>query len=214
MTLLKISIDSIDDTDRLGAQLAECLTPGTTVSLVGTLGAGKTRLVQAVAETLGAPRDAVTSPTFVLVNEYTQGRLPVYHFDAYRLKDDDEFLQLGPDEYFEGQGLTFVEWGDRVADCLPRDAVEVRIEIGEGEQREVTIRGLSKSAAPEDRHVPNLISFPRSAWERTIPTLCVAHPDFGRAQGFRPFQTARSAPRGSGRGAAGHCVTTRSVGTR
>jgi tRNA threonylcarbamoyladenosine biosynthesis protein TsaE len=146
MIPLKLSIQSIADTDRLGALLAECLPAGATVSLVGTLGAGKTRLVQAVAEALGAPRDAVTSPTFVLVNEYPQGRLPVYHFDAYRLKDDDEFLQLGPDEYFEGQGLTFVEWGDRVAHCLPRKAVEVRIEIGAGQEREITIRGLSEAA--------------------------------------------------------------------
>lgn len=142
MQPLKLDVRSIADTDRLGAALADALRPGATVSLVGTLGAGKTRLVQAVAEALGHPRDGVTSPTFVLVNEYTSGRLPVYHFDAYRLRDDDEFLQLGPEEYFEGEGLTFVEWGDRVADCLPRDAVEVRIEVLDGERRRVEIHGL------------------------------------------------------------------------
>ena len=107
------------DTERLGAALADVLPPGTVVGLIGTLGAGKTRLVQAVAAALGVPPGNVTSPTFVLVNEYRGGRMPVYHFDTYRLKDDDEFLDLGPDEYFDSNGLTFVEWADRVADLLP-----------------------------------------------------------------------------------------------
>lgn len=147
MSRLEINIESIEDTDRLGRTLAECLKPGATVSLIGTLGAGKTRLVQAVAEALGAPREGVTSPTFVLVNEYTSGRLPVYHFDAYRIKDDDEFLQLGPDEYFDGPGLTFVEWGDRVSDCLPADVVEVVVSVLDGERRAVTLSGLTQEAA-------------------------------------------------------------------
>ena len=97
--------------------------PAPSSRLIGTLGAGKTRLVQAVAAAVGVPRANVTSPTFVLVNEYTGGRLPIYHFDTYRLKDDDEFLNLGPDEYFDSNGLTFVEWADRVADLLPADRV-------------------------------------------------------------------------------------------
>ena len=138
---LTLQINSIEDTDRLGAALADCLAPGTTISLVGTLGAGKTRLVQATAEALGEPREDVTSPTYVLVNEYNSGRLPVYHFDAYRLKDDDEFLELGPDEYFEGNGLTFVEWGDRVADCLPADTLEIHLEVLDGDRRRATLKG-------------------------------------------------------------------------
>src|SRR5262244_3895305 len=117
------------DTDRLGAALAAALPPGTLIALVGTLGAGKTRLVQAVAAALGVPRDAVTSPTFVLVNEYRQGRVPIFHFDTYRLKDDDEFLALGPEEYFDSAGITFVEWADRVAGLLPADRVEITIEV-------------------------------------------------------------------------------------
>src|SRR5690348_4059909 len=102
------------DTDRPGAALAAATPPGTVVGLVGTLGAGKTRLVQAAAAAVGVPGANITSPTFVLVNEYTSGRLPIYHFDTYRLNDDDEFLNLGPDEYFDSDGLTFVEWADRV----------------------------------------------------------------------------------------------------
>ena len=123
------------DTDRLGAALAHALPPGTTVALIGTLGAGKTRLVQAVAAALGGPRETATSPTFVLVNEY-RGQRPIYHFDAYRLRDEDEFNELGPEEYFESEGLTFVEWADRVANCLPAERVEIRCDaVGETERR-------------------------------------------------------------------------------
>ena len=131
------------DTDRLGAALAGALPPGTVIGLIGTLGAGKTRLVQAVAAALGVPRASVTSPTFVLVNEYVGGRLPVYHFDTYRLKDDDEFLNLGPDEYFDSKGLTFVEWADRVTNLLPADRLEITIEVTGETERRITIRGTS-----------------------------------------------------------------------
>lgn len=129
------------DTDRLGVLLAEALPPGTVVALVGTLGAGKTRLVQAVAAALGVPRDEVTSPTFVLVNEYSKGRVPIYHFDAYRLRDEDEFNELGPEEYFEGDGLTFVEWADRVTDSMPRDCVRIEIEVTGDQSRQMTVIG-------------------------------------------------------------------------
>jgi tRNA threonylcarbamoyladenosine biosynthesis protein TsaE len=130
----------------LGAKLVGALLPPAVIALVGQLGAGKTRLVQAVASELGV-REDVTSPTFVLVNEYRSGRTPIYHFDAYRLKDEDEFIELGVEEYFNGlgpagPGLTFVEWGDRFADCLPPGTVTVRIEVLEGSQRRVEIDGL------------------------------------------------------------------------
>jgi tRNA threonylcarbamoyladenosine biosynthesis protein TsaE len=133
------------DTDRLGAALAEFLPPGTVVGLIGTLGAGKTRLVQAVAAAVGVPRDQVTSPTFVLVNEYQGGWLPIYHFDTYRLKDDDEFLNLGPDEYFDSSGLTFVEWADRVAALLPSERIEVSIDVESESNRRFTVRATSDS---------------------------------------------------------------------
>ena len=110
-----------------GQTLAARLPAGAVVGLCGPLGAGKTRLVQAVAEAAGVDPRLVLSPTFVLIHEY-QGRLPIYHFDAYRLRDDDEFLQLGPEEYFDAGGWTFVEWADRVTACLPRERLEIRIE--------------------------------------------------------------------------------------
>jgi tRNA threonylcarbamoyladenosine biosynthesis protein TsaE len=127
--MLTFNLESEQDTERVGRALADVLPPGTVVGLIGTLGAGKTRLVQSVATALGVPAGGVTSPTFVLVNEYRQGRMPVFHFDTYRLKDDDEFLQLGPEEYFDSDGITFVEWADRVEHLLPEDRVEIEIEV-------------------------------------------------------------------------------------
>jgi tRNA threonylcarbamoyladenosine biosynthesis protein TsaE len=131
------------DTERLGAALAAALPHGTVVGLIGPLGAGKTRLVQAAAKAVGVPVGTVTSPTFVLVNEYRGGRLPIYHFDTYRLKDEDEFYALGPEEYFDSTGITFVEWADRFLEVLPAERIDVTIEvIGETERR-ITIRGTS-----------------------------------------------------------------------
>ena len=131
------------DTQRLGSALAEVLPPGTVIGLIGTLGAGKTRLVQAVAAGLGVPPDSVTSPTFILVNEYRGGRMPIYHFDTYRLKDEDEFLELGPDEYFDSAGVVFVEWADRVAELLPTEHMEISIEVLGETSRRITIDGTS-----------------------------------------------------------------------
>lgn len=91
------------------------------------------------------PTGRVTSPTFVLVNEYRGGRLPIYHFDTYRLKDGDEFLNLGPDEYFDSAGLSFVEWADRVTDLLPPDRLEVSINPVSETERQLTLRGTSAS---------------------------------------------------------------------
>jgi tRNA threonylcarbamoyladenosine biosynthesis protein TsaE len=122
------------DTRRLGAALAEILPAGTTVALIGTLGAGKTRLVQALAEACGVPPNTVVSPTFVLSQPYA-GRRTLYHLDAYRLADDDEFLELGPEEYFDSDGLTLIEWADRVIRCLPLERLEVEILVtGETER--------------------------------------------------------------------------------
>lgn len=118
----------LDDTDRFGAALAELLPDGTTVCLSGTLGAGKTRLVQAIAAACGINRADVVSPTFVLCQHYSATRR-FNHLDAYRIRDDDEFLELGVDEMFASDGITLVEWGERVRDCLPPDRVDIRIEV-------------------------------------------------------------------------------------
>ena len=129
-----------EETARLGRALAEVLQPGTTVALVGNLGAGKTRLVQAVATAAGVDRRDVNSPTFVLVQEY-QGRWPIYHFDTYRLPSCDDFLDLGAEEYLASDGICFVEWADRVADVLPRDLLRIEIVIRGETEREFQICG-------------------------------------------------------------------------
>ena len=113
-------------TDALGAMLAGAAEPGLVVGLIGPLGAGKTRLVRATATALGADPSSVSSPTFVLIQEYF-GRLPVYHFDTYRLRDVRAFADLGAEEYFSGDGVCFVEWADRVASELPRDVLRIEV---------------------------------------------------------------------------------------
>jgi len=130
-------------TAALGVALAEALPQGSVVALCGTLGAGKTRLVQAVAEACGVDRRDVVSPTFVLIHEYP-GRVPIYHVDAYRIADEDEFLALGPDEYYEGGGLTLIEWADRVEGCLPADRVEIEIHVTGPDSRRFEIAGLGE----------------------------------------------------------------------
>lgn len=133
-------------TDQLGAALAAVLSAGTTVALRGTLGSGKTRLVQAIAAGFDVPRSEVVSPTYVLCHEY-DGRLPLYHLDVYRLRDDDEFLELGPEEYFESAGITLIEWADRVVDCLPGERLDIDIQIIGEAQREFEITALGAGAA-------------------------------------------------------------------
>lgn len=145
--MMKFFATNESDTARLGTALANLLPAGTTIGLIGTLGAGKTRLVQAVADALDVEKNRVTSPTFVLVNEY-HGEKRIYHFDTYRLRDEDEFLELGPDEYFDGDGLTFVEWADRFPDCMPRERVTIRIDITGDDAREFSISAESAKLKP------------------------------------------------------------------
>jgi tRNA threonylcarbamoyladenosine biosynthesis protein TsaE len=128
-------------TDRFGAVLAEVLPPGTTVALCGTLGAGKTRLVQAIAAACGIDRADVLSPTFVLCQRYAGGRT-IYHLDAYRLKDEDEFRELGPEEFFESGGLTLIEWADKVSDALPIEHVRIDIEVTGPARRRFVVRAI------------------------------------------------------------------------
>lgn len=135
-----IHLANLDDTDRLGRVLADLLFPGAVIALIGPLGAGKTHLVKAIAAGLGANRAAVNSPTFVLIQEY-DARLPIYHFDAYRLSGEAEFADLGPHEYFSSSGVSIVEWADKVAGCLPREFLEVTIQPAGETSRLVELTG-------------------------------------------------------------------------
>lgn len=131
-----IRVDSLAETEALGRGLGELLFPGAVVALIGPLGAGKTHFVRAVAEGLGIQNPlAVTSPTFVLIQEYP-ARLPIYHFDAYRLPDTQSFLDLGVNEYFEMGGVCLIEWADRVEDALPAEHLRIEIDpIDESSRR-------------------------------------------------------------------------------
>ena len=105
---------------------------GTVIALTGDLGAGKTTLTKSIAVGLGID-DVITSPTFNIVKEYDTGRLPLYHFDVYRIGDVDEMYELGYEEYFYGEGVSVVEWADLIEDIMPEDTVRIHIEYGEKE---------------------------------------------------------------------------------
>lgn len=137
---------NLNDTERLAAVLAEVLPSGITIGLTGTLGAGKTRFVQAVAANYGVPRSAVVSPTFVLCQEYHAART-IYHLDAYRLHGDADFQQLGPQEYFDSTALVFIEWSDRVRRSLPDERLEIDIAITGDDQRTFEIVAFGERCA-------------------------------------------------------------------
>src|SRR6266403_4305588 len=110
---VEIIVSDLAGTEALGRRLGGVLFGGAVVALIGPLGAGKTHLVKAIAEGLGIANPAVVnSPTFVLIQEY-EARLPIYHFDAYRLRAEAEFADLGAHEYLQGSGVCLIEWADR-----------------------------------------------------------------------------------------------------
>jgi len=121
-----------EDTRALGLRISEALEPGDIVALVGDLGTGKTALTKYIAEGLGI-REEINSPTFTIVKEYRSGRLPLYHFDVYRLGSGEELLDIGAEEMLEGDGACVIEWADIVADVLPDDAMAIRLEYAANE---------------------------------------------------------------------------------
>ena len=130
------------ETEALGARLAEALDAGRVVAFTGDLGAGKTAFVSGMARALGV-EERVTSPTFTIVNEYEGGRLPLFHFDMYRLGDADELFHIGWEDYLARGGICAVEWSENVAEALEPDAVRVSIVRGDGDSdRMITIEGV------------------------------------------------------------------------
>ena len=144
MNPIVIDVNSLEETEAFGRSLAARLFPGAVVALIGTLGAGKTHLVRAIAEGLDIANVAVVnSPTFVLIQEY-DARMPIYHFDAYRLKSEAEFADLGVHEYFQGDGVCLIEWADKVPTCLPRERLEIRIAITGETSRRFEMLGIGE----------------------------------------------------------------------
>lgn len=126
----EIIINSEDDTKKLGREIADMAKPGDVLALIGDLGCGKTTLTKYIAEALGAT-ESVTSPTFTIMNEYLSGRMPLYHFDAYRLENGLDMLNIGGDDYIAGDGLCVIEWADKIAEVLPDDSYVIFMEYGD-----------------------------------------------------------------------------------
>lgn len=123
---------STDDTARFAAECARDISPGLCIALEGDLGAGKTTFTRALVEALGGDANAVSSPTFMLLNIYSTPRMNVYHLDAYRVHGSDDFEAIGFSELLEQNGLVLVEWPSRVNDLLPTSTVTIQIRsIGE-----------------------------------------------------------------------------------
>ena len=126
-------------TEAVGEALGKILKPGAVIAYRGDLGAGKTAFTRGLAKGLGS-NDPVTSPTYTIVNEYLGGRLPLFHFDMYRLGSSDELFDIGWEDYLERGGVCAVEWSENVADAM-EDAIYVCIEKTGEESRRITIEG-------------------------------------------------------------------------
>jgi tRNA threonylcarbamoyladenosine biosynthesis protein TsaE len=151
------TVRSIEETTRLAMALARLLQAGDVVCLYGQLGAGKTYFTKGLVAGLGGDGQAVTSPTFVLMQIYGEApaeaaagrtmRLPVYHFDAYRLRSGQDLVDIGSDETLDGDGVSVIEWADRVDEALPPDRFDVRLTPDGETVRRVRLSGLGDRAA-------------------------------------------------------------------
>ena len=128
----KLEIKSEEDTRAFGLELAAQCKPGTVIALIGDLGTGKTTLTKYIAEGLGIDR-TITSPTFTIVQEYREGRLPLFHFDVYRIENGDDLFEIGFDEYLYGNGVCVIEWADQVLAYLPEQTLFIEISYGQEE---------------------------------------------------------------------------------
>lgn len=134
--------NSPEETEALGARLAAALETGAVVAFTGDLGAGKTAFVRGMARGLGIPH-RVTSPTFTIVNEYEDGRLPLFHFDMYRLGSADELFDIGWEDYLARNGVCAVEWSENIEEALDPGTIRVDIRRGDTDsQRRIAITGV------------------------------------------------------------------------
>jgi len=140
---IRVHTASANETEELGERIGRALQAGSVVALIGELGAGKTTLTKGIARGLEVP-DLVHSPTFTLIHEH-RGRLPIYHFDLYRLDTPDQLDDLGYEEYFNGDGICVIEWAEKIENLLPDDRLEVRI-TGEDDARTFELRATGPGA--------------------------------------------------------------------
>lgn len=139
---INIIIKNENETRDFAYELAKVLRKGSVLALIGDLGTGKTALTKYIAEALGS-NELITSPTFTIVQEHKDGKLPIYHFDVYRINDTEEMFEIGYEEYFYGDGICIVEWADIIEDLIPEGAIIINIEYGMNEgERIYTVRGM------------------------------------------------------------------------
>ncbi len=131
--------ESPEQTIVLGEKFAADVQPGTVVCLQGELGAGKTHFVKGMAKALGIDPDNVSSPTFTLINEYS-GATPLYHFDCYRMESPREALEIGAEEYFYRDGISVIEWPEKIESLIPPEAIWILIEVPDRKSRKFVIR--------------------------------------------------------------------------
>lgn len=135
--------NSAQETEALGEKVGRSLMPGAVLAYTGDLGAGKTAFTRGLARGLEIP-ERITSPTFTIVNEYEGGRLPLFHFDMYRLGSSDELFDIGWEDYLARDGVCAVEWSENVEDILDTDTIRVDIRHGESDdQRLITISNMT-----------------------------------------------------------------------
>lgn len=151
--MVRIVLKGLKETEEFGEKLGSILKPGDIISLTGDLGAGKTTLTKSIGKGLGV-EDYITSPTFTLINEYN-GRLNLYHFDVYRLEGPIDLYDLGFEEYIYSNGVSIIEWGDKIEEILPEERINIQIEksvelderiiylYGEGERFKQLIKELN-----------------------------------------------------------------------
>ena len=132
---MKIISKSVNETIKIGKVIARSLKSGDIICLFGKLGSGKTVLVKGIAEGLGIKREKIISPSFVLIREHRQAKLPLYHFDLYRLKSVSAILGLGYEGYFYDEGVTVIEWADRLKYLLPGESLRIEISFRRDSQR-------------------------------------------------------------------------------
>lgn len=139
-----ITTNSEEETYQLAEKIADKLKRGDVVCLQGELGSGKTRFVKGFAPNFGVDRNEIQSPTYTLIHEYNRkDYLPLYHLDCYRLEREEEAVEIGVEDYFFGQGVSVVEWPERIASLIPEEAINIRIEITGPASRQFFISNLS-----------------------------------------------------------------------
>ena len=141
-----IETNSPEETFELGRRMGEAAYPGQIICLNGDLGVGKTVFTKGLAWGLGI-REPVNSPTFTIVQEYRDGRLPLYHFDVYRIEDPEEMEEIGYDDYFFGEGVCLIEWAEKIRELLPEQVIRITIEkqLEKGfDYRTIIIEGMEE----------------------------------------------------------------------